>query len=134
MREEKWKASFDAWETIGNVTVGGCTVDFYETEFLTAGVVVFTWGVVAAEGCEGAVGDSAPDFFEVGGVVAEGRAADVFGAGEGVGRCAIQRGGKEEEVLRAGFGVDWEEAVLGLTDVVDGCGGGHVNDEDWDGG
>lgn len=61
-------------------------------------MVVFAWRVVGGEGCEGAVGDGEPEAFEVGGVVAQGRTADVFGAVEVIVGFGFDFGGEEEEV------------------------------------
>ncbi len=81
--------------------------------------------MVRGEDCEGAVLEAEPDGVVVFWAVSRGRRTDAFGAFE-AGFVEVVAG--EEEVLRAGFGVDGEAFCLGGADVLGGCGGGYVHD------
>ena len=82
--------------------------------------------MVTREDGERSIREPAPDRFVVFGGIARRRAADALGALEA---WLVEVRAREEEVLRAGFGVDWEAAGLGGAEVGGGAGGGDVDDE-----
>jgi hypothetical protein len=82
--------------------------------------------MVTAQDGEGAIGKTQPNCIVVGGGVPWRRRTDAFGAFE---VWEIQVAARQEEVLRAGFRVDWEATGLSCSEM--GCGGwaGDVDDK-----
>jgi hypothetical protein len=74
---------------------------------------------------EGPVCQAAPDRVVIIGGFAGWRGADALGALE---VRMVEVGAGQEEVLRAGFGVDWQAASLGGTEMCGGARRGDVDD------
>ncbi len=83
--------------------------------------------MVGGEDRKSAVLETAPDGVVVFGAVAGWRGTDAFRAFEA---RLVEVVAGEEEVLRAGFGVDGEALCLRGADVFCGCGGGDMDDQD----